>query len=165
MQDARQLPVAEGDVVVEVGDVAAGPLGVEIPHLRPRAKARPGRRRHPAEHRGGVARFGPVDHQESKIGERVTEGAQLPVEHGRDRSVTGEHRVVESAVAVHDGGAVLGRDRCGEALVDPVDGADADSSVDLGSIELCVPAIELASEVALAAAEITETGGVYVKGV
>ncbi len=106
LDDAGQLPVAEGHVVVDGRQVAA---------RRPRRSARAARAGAGSRRAGGAAagdrrrrrRVGPVDHQQADVGERVAEGADLPVEHGDDGAVGADHAVVEPVVAVDDGGRAL----------------------------------------------------------
>ena len=79
LEDDRQLPVAERDVEVELGEVAAGALGVA--RRAARRGREPGRGRRRVEQRDQVvARLRPVDHQQADVGERVAERAQLPVD-------------------------------------------------------------------------------------
>src|SRR5665811_2076563 len=79
LEDDRQLPVAEGDEEVELGEVAAGALGVAGAQLGAAGEAR--------RQVGGpaerdrllpvLAALGPVDHQEADVGERVAERAAV----------------------------------------------------------------------------------------
>ena len=110
LEDAGQLPVAEGDVEVEALEVASRRRRVARPHLGPAGESRHRRGGDPEQGRL-VAGIGPVHHQQPDVGERVAEGADLPVEHGPHRAVGAEDGVVEPVVAVDDGRPDLRRDR------------------------------------------------------
>ena len=59
--------------------------------------------------RGELAWFGPVDQELTEIGERVPEGAQLPIEHGQHVAVASDDAVVEAVVAVNHARRIPGR--------------------------------------------------------
>ena len=158
-EDAGELPVAERHVVADVADVAARPVGVVRHELGPGREALQG---------GGggqprldrVAGLDPVDEQQADVGERVAEGAQLPVEHRGDLALGGEDAVVEAVVAVDDGGRALRgapTRRAGRGGPRP----RAPRRRGLAS-HWRVPARELALDVGLLAAEVAEPDGVDV---
>ena len=118
LEDDRQLPVAEGDEEVELGEVAAGALGVAG-----RSSSRSGK---PGARVAGwpsgdrlLAGLGPVDHQQADVGERVAEGAELPVDDRGHLALGGEDHVVEAVVAVDDRRRALLGDRAPRAARGP----------------------------------------------
>ena len=119
-EDARQLPVREGDIEVEVRDVAAGHLRVPLGDASPRPEPGFGGRAG-APGTGRIVGARPVDGQQPDVGERVAERADLPVEHGDQLAVVADHAVVEAVVAVHQRGARLVGDACREGVVNAVD--------------------------------------------
>src|SRR5207244_5724231 len=80
-EDDGDLPVAEGDVVVDVRQVPAGDGGVAGGDVLA-ARHAGARGRGPGQGGDLVARLGPVDEQHAHVGQRVAQGAQLPVEDG-----------------------------------------------------------------------------------
>ena len=153
LQDDGELPGGEGHVEVEPGQVAtrAGRVGLgdggaagEAGHDR----------RGRAQGEGLVAGLGPVHQQQADVGQRVAEGAQLPVEHGQDPAGGGQDDVVEAEVAVDDPGrADLGGEVGLQAAVHLVEGGQGAGP---GLVELALPAGELAFQVAMVAAELAE---------
>ena len=79
-----------------------------------------------------------------------------------DRAVGRQQAVVEPVVAVDDGGRALLGDASRERVVDLVDHGQL---AGLRLLPLAVPALELALDVALRAAEVAEADGVGVDGV
>ena len=162
--DAGQLPVAERDVEVDGRQVAA---------RTPRRSARAARRgagspssavAPPTGGRRGVAGVAPVDQQQPDVGERVAERADLPVEHGDDArrrrrpcSCRAGSRRGRSWPAPASGIARWQRRRGPRRRSGQLAG--------LRLLELAVPALELARDVALVAAEVAEADGVDVDGV
>jgi len=66
LEDDRQLPVAEGKVEIEFGDVAAGALGVAAGELGPGREAG-GQVCRLAERDPRLAAIGPVGHQGADV--------------------------------------------------------------------------------------------------
>src|SRR5207342_3045355 len=87
------------------------------------------------------ARLGPVDHQQADVGERVAEGAELPVDDRGHLALRGEDHVVEAVVAVDYRRRSLLWDPGGEPLVDLVDERQLPR---LRLLPLAVPAMQLA---------------------
>ena len=94
---------------------------------------------------------GPVHLQQPEVGERIAERADLPVEHGDHVAVVVDHAVVEAVVAVHDRGRALLGDAARAAR--RARGRPPGSSRVLPLVPLAVPALQLAGDVALVAAE------------
>src|SRR4051794_38381163 len=162
LEDDRQLPVAEGDVEVEFGEVAAGAVGVTSRDLGLGREARGEVGGHAeGDYVVALAALGPIGHQQANVGEGVAEGAELPVDHGGDLAARTEDHVVEAVVAVDDGCRALLGDPRRERLVDAV---DRRQPARLRLLPLTVPAVELAGDVLLLAAEVAEAGRVGVDG-
>ena len=86
--------------------------------------------------------------------------AGVPVEHGGDVVVVAQHAVVQAIVAVDDRRALLVWDPRGQRVVHLVHERDGALGELLGLLELAVPAVELAADVVLLLAEVTEPDGV-----
>ena len=153
LQDDGQLPGGEGHVHVQLGQVATRPGRVGLGDGGAAGEAGHDRRGR-AQGEGLVAGLGPVHQQQADVGQRVAEGAQLPVEHGQDLAGGGEDDVVEAEVAVDDPGrADLGGEVGRQAAVDLVEGGQGAGP---GLVELALPAGQLAFQVAVVAAELAE---------
>jgi hypothetical protein len=106
LKNARELPVAERDVEAQLGEIAARTVGIALGERRRRGKAwRPSRGSDDLADR--VALLRPVDGKEAEVGERIAQGADLPVEHRDDAAVAIDDDVVQAVVAMHDGRTVL----------------------------------------------------------
>ena len=158
LEDARQLPVRERDVVLDLRQVAA---------RRPFVARRDlGAGREPRRDRGGVvvgdhvvARLRRRREEIADVGERVAERAQLPVEHREHGAVHVDDAVPEPQVAVHDGALALLRDALGQELVHLL---DAGQVARLRLLVLAVPAAELAADVVVLLREVAQSDGVDV---
>ena len=119
LQDARQLPVSEGQVELQVAQIPTGRRLVAVLQVGSRWKT--------GHERGGVtegrvlAGLGPVHEQLAQIGERVSQRAQLPVEYGQHVALPTDDAVVQAVVAVDDGGVPLLGNVSGQLIVDRVD--------------------------------------------
>ena len=160
LDDARELPVPERDVVVDLAEVAVALLRVPVDDLLARQEPLL-RRRRGQQHRVRVVGLGPIDHQQPHVGERVAERADLPVEHRDHVAVGVGHAVVEPVVAVNDGGGALLRDLGEQRVVDLVDQRQLTG---LRLLPLPVPALQLPLDVVLLLAEVTQADSVGVDG-
>jgi hypothetical protein len=100
--------------------------------------------------------------EQSDVRQRVAERADLPVEDGDDLAVVGHDRVVESVVAMDDRRRALLGDASGEGVVDVLDQRELPR---LLLVELPVPPLELAGDVALMATEVGQPDRLDVDGV
>ena len=92
-----------------------------------------------------------------EVGQRVTEGRKLPVEHRQDARLGGvEDDVVDAVVAVHDGGFIAVRDVRGQPLDQPLHRVDRFGS---GGAVLARPAVDLARQVVAGAAVVGQAHG------
>src|SRR3546814_20990593 len=88
LDDARQLPVPEGGVEVDLGEVTAGRLGAAVAHLLAREEAL---------HGGGgggeravrAVGLGPIAPPQPDVGEGGPQGAGLPTAEERQLGTTG----------------------------------------------------------------------------
>ena len=164
MEDAGRLEVVERPVVVEVGQVGPGQLGVAV-----------GQRLTPGEAGSGggalvgdaylVVGIAPAVEGIGEVGQRITDGGDLPVENGLDRAVGADHAVVEPVVAVdHPTGTLLGgpSGQRGMQVVDPV-------VVVVGPVgrrrPRAVPGSELALDVAVGTTQPLQADGGRIEGV
>lgn len=160
LKDARQLPIAKGLIIRDVAYVEAGGSRIGIEDLGTGRKAS-GRRRGGAEqcHRR-VARLRPIDEQEPKVGQWVAQGTDLPVQDRLDLAFVVENGVVESVVPMDDGRTLLLGDLCGESIANTLDEAAVVDALDGHLLVLSTPPLQLASDVALLAGEVSETDGI-----
>ena len=152
IEDARQFPVAQCHVGIEVSKVSSGPLGV-AGAKRLAAEKSGGRTGGRTQGRVRIVRLWPVDEKQTNVGEWVAEGTQLPVEDGNHLAGCIDHGVVESVVAVHDRHAVLFGEATQECIVHIV---DRWNGVGTRLLELTVPTLELSFHIPLSLAEVTE---------
>ena len=163
----RELEVPERHVIPDPGHVAAGQLGVPGSELGPAEEARLSR--DPCAHvdvqpSAVIAGVRPVGQGQAEIGQRVSERGHLPVHHGRDPRRLAEHhqRVVQPEVAVHQSAVRRLRQpsrQPGDQFV------VAGHLPGIRQLPLPLPAIQLASQVALRPAEVTEPDSLGVHGV
>ena len=133
-------------------EIAAGSTGVALEQLGVGREAVAAGRIVGASSAG--SRVGPVHAEVSDVGERVPEGAELPVEHGVDAPGDGVGQAVpEAKVAVGDDRVALGGDASGEPVGDLVDRRELPG---LGVGPLSPPAAQLALDVAIALGEIAQ---------
>jgi len=118
-----------------------------------------------AEHGHGIARVGPVVHQQSEVGQRIAQSADLPVEDGPDGPVVGQHDVVHPVVAVDHGRPLLFGDAPGQLVAHTLDDATVVDTFDLHLLVLPAPALELALYVPLVPTQIAQSDRIGVDGV
>ena len=106
-----------------------------------------------------VTRFGPRREHVAHVGTRVTEGADLPVEHRADVARVVDDAVAETEVAVDHGALGLRRDARRQQRVHAVDGRHV---ARLGGFELRVPPLELAGHELVAPRQVAEADRVDV---
>ncbi len=158
LQDARQLPIGERDVVVELRQISTTDLTIPLGEFgsvcesRRRCGATCPRRR-------GIVRARPINHQEAEVGQRITKGADLPIQHSDHCSRPIDHAVVEPVIAVDDGRSALLGDVFQKSIVNVVD----DSQVSgLLTVPLLVPPVQLPRDVVLVLAQCAQSAGVQI---
>src|SRR5579875_1564277 len=161
LQDARQLPVCERHVEVQLLEGPARRRRVAFGDLL--AGVEPLRRGGGVLQRRLLARLGPVHEQLAHVGQHVTERAELPVEDGGDGAVGADDRVVEPVVPVDDAGRTLLGDPGDQPVVHGVDVGDVRAAeLVAGALVLAVPPLQLTGDVTLLAGQVAESHGVRV---
>ena len=94
----------------------------------------------------------PVTEQASQVSHRVTQSAQLPVEHASYRTGRVHHAVGQAVVAVGDRGRCVGRDVRPQVIGHPIDHREFPS---LRLFPLARPSFDLAFDVAGAFGQVT----------
>ncbi len=104
----------------------------------------------------------PVDEQQSQVRNRVTQGADFPVEDCSHFAVRVEHRIVESIVAVHYRHSLLAGNGSCEFVGDGLDNAVVINALDAHLFVLGAPSTELSLDITTMFRQVAESGFVNV---
>ena len=106
---------------------------------------------------GGDRSVDPLHQHVGEIGEGISQGGKLPVEHrGDTRLGRVHHHVIQPVVGMDDGRLIVGGNRLGQPFDQAFDGLDA---LGFGSLVLLGPAIDLAGHVVARPAKTLEAYG------